>query len=288
MGYPYQPYGAPYQPYGQPYGPYQNSMMAFIACEQPTGLGGKQQVIPLQYPINLQYVAQQVVMFLMGQGFQAYPMIAQNMAVIQAQHSSLLGTLTDQNKAYTIRLCQGPGILVVETGIANLMQDLLVAGGTQLLTDEVLHSKLLGLVVGGIDVYGIYKDYAQEEQIMNMITMLVMSAPPAGPVPGQYPNPQGYPQYQPYPQNPYQQAAPVPQPQVQQPSQQRQTQTQQEQLKCWSCGSPVVQGAKFCPQCGVSLQEVKCPQCGTLNPPSAKFCSGCGAKLGSTQVGGKS
>ena len=112
--------------------------------------------------------------------------------------------LTDQNKAYTIRLCQGPGILVVETGIANLMQDLLVAGGTQLLTDEVLHSKLLGLVVGGIDVYGIYKDYAQEEQIMNMITMLVMSAPPAGPVPGQYPNPQGYPQYQPYPQNPRQ------------------------------------------------------------------------------------
>jgi len=60
------------------------------------------------------------------------------------------------------------------------MQDLLVAGGTQLLTDEVLHSKLLGLVVGGIDVYGIYKDYAQEEPVMNMITM---SAPPAGPVP---------------------------------------------------------------------------------------------------------
>ena len=87
---------------------------------------------------------------------------------------------TDQNKVYTIRLCQGPGILVVGTGIANLMQDLLVAGGTQLLTDEVLHSKLLGLVVGGIDVYGIYKDYAQEEQVMNMITM---SAPPAGPVP---------------------------------------------------------------------------------------------------------
>ena len=90
---------------------------------------------------------------------------------------------------------------------------------------------------------------------MNMITMLVMSAPPAGPVPGQYPNPQGYPQYQPYPHNPYQQAAPVPQPQVQQPSQQRQT--QQGQLMCWSCRSP---GAKFCPQYGVSLQEVKCPQ----------------------------
>jgi len=34
--------------------------------------------------------------------------------------------------------------------------------------------------VGGIDVYGIYKDYAQEEQVMNTITV---SAPPAGPVP---------------------------------------------------------------------------------------------------------
>ena len=81
-----------------------------------------------------------------------------------------------------------------------------------MLTDEVLHSKLLGLVVGGIDVYGIYKDYAQEEQVMNMITM---SAPPAGPVPIRTLR------YQPYPQN---LAAPVPQSQVQQPSQQRQTQ----------------------------------------------------------------
>ena len=54
---------------------------------------------------------------------------------------------TDQNKAYTIRLCQG-------------------LGRRDLLTDEVLHSKLL--------------EYAQEEQVMNMITM---SAPPADPVP---------------------------------------------------------------------------------------------------------
>jgi len=54
------------------------------------------------------------------------------------------------------------------------MQDLLVAGGTQLLTDEVLRSALGYL---GEGMYGIY---AQEEQVMNMITM---SAPPAGSVP---------------------------------------------------------------------------------------------------------
>lgn len=281
MGFPYQPYGQPYgNPYG-PYNPYQGNMMAILACEQSTGLGGKQQIIPLQYPISLQYVAEQVVMYLMGQGFQAFPMVSQNLAIIQAQHNSLLGTLTDQNKAYTIRMCQGQGILVVETGIANLMQDLIVAGGTQLLTDEVLHNKLLGALGGAVDIYGIYREYAQEENILNMITMLVMSAPPAGPAPGQYPYAPGYPQYQQSPQ-PYQQAAPMPQvpPQA---TQAQQTQSQLPQRKCWSCGSPVTQGAKFCPSCGASLQEVKCPQCGTMNPPSAKFCSSCGTKLGSLQ-----
>lgn len=111
MGYPYYP---PPNPYGQPYGA-QNPMMAMMACNQPVGLGGQQQIIPVNYPINLQYVVQQIQMFLMGQGFQVFPIVSQNMAVIQAQHTSLLGTLTDQNKAYTIRICQGPGFVMIET-----------------------------------------------------------------------------------------------------------------------------------------------------------------------------
>ncbi|EWG07954.1 MAG: hypothetical protein ASUL_02884 [Candidatus Aramenus sulfurataquae] len=281
--------------------------MQFLMCQQSSGLGGKTQVIPVNYPINLQYVAQEVVMFLMGQGFQAFPMVAQNMAVIQAQHSSLLGTLTDSNRAYTIKICQGPGVVVVETGISNLLQDLLVAGGTVFLTDEVLHSKLLTAAGGGLDAYEIYKEYAQEEQLLNMITMLIVNSPPAypqgyGPQPGQqapygqpypqqgYYQPQPYPQpySQPYPQQPYQQPPQIPptQPQASQaqsqnvqPASQQTQRPQVKKVKCWKCGTENDEGAKFCYNCGASLQPIKCPSCGAINQPGAKFCYNCGAKL---------
>lgn len=229
----YNPYPYGYQPqgYGYPQGGYppeyqqNNNMMTMLMCDQPVGLGGKSQMVPTQYPINLQAVAQQVVMFLMAQGFQAWPMVSQNLAVIQAQHHSLLGTLTDRNKAYTIRLCQGQGFVMVETGIANLMQDLLTAGATVGISDFLLHSKLLTMIGGGIDAYGMYKEYAQEEQLLQTIEMAIMSAPPLQPSPPPYsqtPYQQPYPQqYRPpqYPQQPYQQ--PPEQPQYQQPPEYR-------------------------------------------------------------------
>ncbi|BBL46430.1 zinc ribbon domain-containing protein [Metallosphaera sedula] len=285
MGYPYygQPYGPapgyPGGPYG-PYGPNQGSnFTAIMACEQSTGLGGKQQIIPTQYPINLQYVVQEVVMFLMGQGFQTFPMIGYNLAIIQAQHKSLLGYLTDSNKAYTIRLCQGQGMVIVETGMANLMQDLITAGATAFIADDVLHSGLLTVAGGGLDAYEMYKQYSQEEQLFNMITMLVMQAPPAYQgQPGSPYSPQGQPPMSRPPQPPTQptsSAGQIAQP----PSSINQTPQPQTSQKCWSCGEPVPSSAKYCPNCGASLQQVKCPQCGSPNPPSAKFCSSCGTKL---------
>ncbi|AWR94138.1 zinc ribbon domain-containing protein [Acidianus brierleyi] len=323
MGYqpppynPYgQPYGAPQQPYGQPYGPYGNNpMMTTMMCEQSTGLGGKTQMVPINYPINLQYVSQQITMYLMSQGFQAFPMVGQNMAVIQAKHDSVLGMITDKNKAYTIRLCQAQNMVVVETGIANLMEDLLVAGatagGSYLIGDDMLHSKLLEILGGGAtayDAYNIYKDFAQEDQLMNMIVMAIMSAPPAGPM-----GPQPYPQYgqqygyqqpygQPYAGNPQPYGAPqqygpyppqsqpsqYPQPPSQQsvqqsvPQPQNQSQTKApvvKKIKCWKCGTENDEDAKFCSSCGASLQPVKCPKCGTINQPGSKFCSNCGSKL---------
>lgn len=145
--------------YPQPYGgPPSNNPMAMFMCEQSMGLGGQQQMVPLQYPVNLQYVVQQVQMYLMGQGFNVFPFVGQNMAVIQAQHNSLLGMLTDKNVSYTIRICEGnmggQWVAVIETGIANLMQDLLTlgaaAGGTVLVGDDILHSKLAELLGGGV------------------------------------------------------------------------------------------------------------------------------------------
>ena len=280
-----------FQPFGYPNFPMSNSsgMSNMMICMQPVGLGGKQQMIPTQYPVNLQYVVQQVTMYLMSQGFQVYPMSGQNVAIIQAQHTSLLGYLTGSNKAYTIRICQGPNYVMVETGMTDLLQDmlpLLASGGIAVLSDEDLHNKLLTLLGGAgaaYDAYNIAKDLMQEDQIMNIVMMAVMSAPPLYPVQPQYPQP-NYGQYsQPYSQ-PYQQGQTYQQgytqPQYQQSSQY--SQTQQNTQKCWNCGAIIPAAAKFCPNCGASLMPIKCPKCGYINPPSAKYCGNCGAQL--TQV----
>lgn len=302
-GNPYYPQGG-YPPQGYPQGNpyYQQNFNSFIMCAQPIGLGGKQMMIPINHPIDLQYVAQQAVMYLMGQGFQAYPMVGQNMAVIQAQHTSLLGDLTAGNKAYTIRICQGQGFVMVETGITNLMQDLLTvaatAGGTYLLGDDVLHSKLVELLGGGasaLDLYHLYQDYANEEQLMNTIMMLISTAPPPPAVgqpgyPQPYGQPQGYPQQytpQQYGQQYYPPQQAVPQNAVQpttqqnsvQPTPQREVQQSTKIVKCWKCGEEIPEGSKFCPFCGAPQTPLKCPKCGTINSPGAKFCSNCGAPL---------
>ncbi|MFP3261006.1 MAG: zinc ribbon domain-containing protein [Sulfolobus sp.] len=301
-GYPppygggYPPYGGGYSPYGGGYpGGYQQSMFNVMMCSQPMGLGGQQQMIPIQRPIDLNMVVQQVVMYLMGQGFQVYPFVGQNMAVIQAQHQSFLGFITDSNKAYTIRLCEGPNFVMVETGFTNLMQELLpllATGGTAVVGDDVLHSKLLellGLGGAGIDVYNLMKDFMQEQQIMNTIMMAIQMAesmaPPYPPQP--YGQPYGAPYGQPstYPQ-PMQR--PAQQPTTQQPAIQSttsqsqsatQSQTQAKTIKCWNCGEEVPADSKFCPRCGANLMPVKCPKCGYVNSPGAKFCSNCGAPL---------
>lgn len=52
---------------------------------------------------------------------------------------------------------------------------------------------------------------------------------------------------------------------------------------CPNCGFAAPAGAKFCPNCGQSLQPaastVACPKCGTQNPAGAKFCTNCGTGL---------
>ncbi|MFP3201728.1 MAG: hypothetical protein RXR43_05645 [Sulfolobus sp.] len=168
----------------------------FAGCGQPVGLGGKQMTIPVSYPIDMQYVASQVTAYLNGRGFQVNPMVSPNMAIIQARHTSLFGYLTDSNKAYTIRICQGAGTVFVETGISNWLQELLplaAAGGFAFFSDMDLHNKLLTLLgIGGaaFDAYHVYQNYAQEDQLLNFVAQVVSSAPPAQGFGGQM---QGYP-----------------------------------------------------------------------------------------------
>ncbi len=49
-------------------------------------------------------------------------------------------------------------------------------------------------------------------------------------------------------------------------------------MRCPACGAESPSGARFCEQCGASM-EVRCPQCGTLARPGARFCVACGQSL---------
>ncbi len=48
-------------------------------------------------------------------------------------------------------------------------------------------------------------------------------------------------------------------------------------VRCYKCNHVVAGDAKFCSDCGASLEKSKpCGQCGELNDPDAKFCDNCG------------
>lgn len=51
-------------------------------------------------------------------------------------------------------------------------------------------------------------------------------------------------------------------------------------MKCSKCQTDNSEGAKFCAECGQSLQTEKiCSQCGKSNPLTSKFCDSCGNSL---------
>jgi ribosomal protein L40E len=56
-------------------------------------------------------------------------------------------------------------------------------------------------------------------------------------------------------------------------------------MHCASCGTESPPSAKFCPDCGRSLQR-SCTSCGAAAPPTARFCPECGTALGAASAGG--
>jgi hypothetical protein len=46
-------------------------------------------------------------------------------------------------------------------------------------------------------------------------------------------------------------------------------------MRCGSCGSENLEGAKFCSECGTPCARL-CPSCGQQLHPAAKFCAKCG------------
>ena len=49
-------------------------------------------------------------------------------------------------------------------------------------------------------------------------------------------------------------------------------------MLCPTCQSPVLDGAKFCTECGTAL-AASCPQCGAAHSPGQRFCAECGSPL---------
>jgi class 3 adenylate cyclase len=52
-------------------------------------------------------------------------------------------------------------------------------------------------------------------------------------------------------------------------------------MNCSNCGAGIVEGAKFCSQCGFALTK-RCPSCGAAYTSGSKFCAECGTRLGET------
>ncbi len=50
-------------------------------------------------------------------------------------------------------------------------------------------------------------------------------------------------------------------------------------LACPSCHTANATDAKFCKECGLSLEPKACAKCGATNESGAKFCTGCGSPL---------
>src|SRR3712207_5233479 len=52
-------------------------------------------------------------------------------------------------------------------------------------------------------------------------------------------------------------------------------------MRCPSCTADILQGSRFCDECGEPV-PVGCSSCGAPNRPGAKFCSACGSKVAQT------
>ena len=55
-------------------------------------------------------------------------------------------------------------------------------------------------------------------------------------------------------------------------------------MMCKNCGNELVEGAKFCMECGTKVEtELVCAECGMKLPLNAKFCMECGTKVESAE-----
>ena len=113
-------------------------------CGSPIGLGGR---FATFQGFGLGDIMQRLLGFFGGMGFQCYPFMGQNLGVLQVIHPSIFSTYP--NIAYTVRLCQSPGLLGIETGHSGLLSL------PSIVDDLTLHNSLLSALgmTGGLTPY---------------------------------------------------------------------------------------------------------------------------------------
>ncbi|MEJ2775760.1 hypothetical protein WIW90_05955 [Sulfolobaceae archaeon RB850M] len=136
-----------------------------LMCNSPIGLGGMFQTFPFNG--SLFSLINPISGFLGNFGFQVFPFMGQNLGVIQTIHPSLFSMYP--NIGYTIRLCQGPGFLGVETGHAGLLSSIL---GGSTFDDFSLHNSLLSSlgIIGGLTPYS---GLVPESSLFSLIASLL-------------------------------------------------------------------------------------------------------------------
>ena len=170
--------------------------------------------------VNTYQLGMQLLTWLESKGYKTQILTAGSYVVIQAKKEGFLRTIFGANRAFTVRLSGGQGVLNVDVGMSDWIK-------AEDATEDVIAAMVftpLALIEGIEEVYNI----KIEEDIIKEIERLVSVS--------------SNPMYQQFPQ--YQQPFPM----YQQPMY-----FPQQQKICRSCGFANPPYARFCTNCGSPL-----------------------------------
>lgn len=139
---------------------------------QPVGIGTRIIQLPLYRPLNTKELSKELALYLRGQGYSVYYTYSPNIIVLQIHAIGI------RSHYYTIKICQSPNSILIESGITNGRVELERAGINAGLgiTDELLHSSLFALfsgVLAGVDVASVLGSYEEENKILNGIQQII-------------------------------------------------------------------------------------------------------------------
>lgn len=183
--------------------------------------------------VDINRLATQIEYWLKQQKYHTQVINTPNYAIVQAKKIGILRTIFGADRAFTVRLSGGMGILNVDVGLADWLKAADV-------TEDVIAALVftpLALVEGIEELYNLHI----EREIMEYIEQQIQSGM-FNTTPNMYNNPNTY-------NNPGQFSQPQNPPQYQQP-----TGWNAPHKSCPNCGYENPPNARFCMSCGYRLQ----------------------------------